>query len=756
MLVGNILAVSWPEVVQDGGALRRRSASSTTSSASSSWRSRSNHDGGRGAGHVGAVLGLPVLRLVRLRRHLVGGDRRRAAGVLLPDRAVGRRRCCTPTRIGTRLAIGWTMGTVVSALGVYLSLRARPADRRDDRLHLRAGADPDGGRRVPLSSGASAVRARRRAYGEHLVARYNHRMQCRNCGTEIADKAIICYRCGHGDDRSRAQGRCRSRRGGSPLVLARADRRAAGVLALYLGQASRTAANAEFCSWPPGSSARRRAGRCCSVGVLRRRRRRPLQPLKPPLDFRHARCPPGSDRRARPAHRPDRQGAVRDRPPRDQRSAAGRQRGLARSRRDRSSRTTRFLLRDRNSRYGTYVNGEQVTERALVARRPHPARPDRRRRDGVPARRHRARRSSARRRRRSATCGRSRRCSKACARSAPAACSTTCWRWCWIRRSRSAAPSAASSCWRAPTGELEFKMARGRGRDDAAGRQLRHQPEDSRGSLPHRRAAHRRRPARRRAGQRAHGHRRARHPQRAVRAAAARALPRQGRGRRARSGASACCISTAARRASLLSNSTRAALETLATEAAVAIENARLYRETMEKARMEQEMRIAAEIQQALLPEGRPQRRVLPRGGGIAAVPIDRRRLLRLRRSAERRARLRARRRRRQGAAGGAPERDDAGHLRGAGGVERSAVADHQPREPGALPPRHRVAVRDADVRRARSGRPADLLQRRPQSAAGRRARRTSAGSSAAARSSGCSRARPTRRRRSRSRPATG
>ena len=55
---------------------------------------------------------------------------------------------------------------------------------------------------------------------------------------------------------------------------------------------------------------------------------------------------------------------------------------------------------------------------------------------------------------------------------------------------------------------------------------------------------------------------------------------------------------------SLLSNSTRAALETLATEAAVAIENARLYRETIEKARMEQEMRIAAEIQQALLPKG--------------------------------------------------------------------------------------------------------------------------------------------------------
>ncbi|HVL69919.1 MAG TPA: SpoIIE family protein phosphatase [Vicinamibacterales bacterium] len=53
----------------------------------------------------------------------------------------------------------------------------------------------------------------------------------------------------------------------------------------------------------------------------------------------------------------------------------------------------------------------------------------------------------------------------------------------------------------------------------------------------------------------------------------------------------------------LLSSSTRTALETFATEAAVAIENARLYRETMEKAKMEQEMRIAAEIQQALLPK---------------------------------------------------------------------------------------------------------------------------------------------------------
>jgi sigma-B regulation protein RsbU (phosphoserine phosphatase) len=37
----------------------------------------------------------------------------------------------------------------------------------------------------------------------------------------------------------------------------------------------------------------------------------------------------------------------------------------------------------------------------------------------------------------------------------------------------------------------------------------------------------------------------------------------------------------------------------------VAIENARLYRDKLEKARMEQEMRIAAEIQQSLLPRAR-------------------------------------------------------------------------------------------------------------------------------------------------------
>jgi serine phosphatase RsbU (regulator of sigma subunit) len=57
-------------------------------------------------------------------------------------------------------------------------------------------------------------------------------------------------------------------------------------------------------------------------------------------------------------------------------------------------------------------------------------------------------------------------------------------------------------------------------------------------------------------------------------------------------------------RGALGSPSTRSALETLSTEAASAIENARLYREALERAKLEQELRMAASIQQALLPVG--------------------------------------------------------------------------------------------------------------------------------------------------------
>jgi serine phosphatase RsbU (regulator of sigma subunit) len=54
----------------------------------------------------------------------------------------------------------------------------------------------------------------------------------------------------------------------------------------------------------------------------------------------------------------------------------------------------------------------------------------------------------------------------------------------------------------------------------------------------------------------------------------------------------------------LVSAPARTALEALAAEAAAAIENARLYHQAVEKERLDQELAIASNIQQALLPEG--------------------------------------------------------------------------------------------------------------------------------------------------------
>ena len=59
-------------------------------------------------------------------------------------------------------------------------------------------------------------------------------------------------------------------------------------------------------------------------------------------------------------------------------------------------------------------------------------------------------------------------------------------------------------------------------------------------------------------------------------------------------------------RGTLLSRTARSGLTTLAAEAGIAIENARLYRSALEKARIDEELRIASQIQQALLPS--PQR----------------------------------------------------------------------------------------------------------------------------------------------------
>jgi hypothetical protein len=66
-------------------------------------------------------------------------------------------------------------------------------------------------------------------------------MQCRNCGTEIADKAIICYRCGTATtDPVRAPAPLQRRRS---LILSLALAVLFVLLALYMGQASRTVAD---------------------------------------------------------------------------------------------------------------------------------------------------------------------------------------------------------------------------------------------------------------------------------------------------------------------------------------------------------------------------------------------------------------------------------------------------------------------------------------------------------------------------------
>lgn len=59
-------------------------------------------------------------------------------------------------------------------------------------------------------------------------------------------------------------------------------------------------------------------------------------------------------------------------------------------------------------------------------------------------------------------------------------------------------------------------------------------------------------------------------------------------------------------RKSFRSSATQSALETLANEAAGAIENARLYREARERAKLEQDLYMAQEFQQALLPTAAP------------------------------------------------------------------------------------------------------------------------------------------------------
>lgn len=44
-------------------------------------------------------------------------------------------------------------------------------------------------------------------------------MQCRNCGTEIADNALICYRCGTATTEAKYKPHTPARRGSSSTIL---------------------------------------------------------------------------------------------------------------------------------------------------------------------------------------------------------------------------------------------------------------------------------------------------------------------------------------------------------------------------------------------------------------------------------------------------------------------------------------------------------------------------------------------------------
>ena len=94
-------------------------------------------------------------------------------------------------------------------------------------------------------------------------------MQCRNCGTEIADKAIVCYRCGTATtDPVRQAVPIRPRR--SPL-LSFVVAALLVLLALYLGYAGQVA-SADSGRWRAVAGVL--AGAAALIVVLRLVRRR--------------------------------------------------------------------------------------------------------------------------------------------------------------------------------------------------------------------------------------------------------------------------------------------------------------------------------------------------------------------------------------------------------------------------------------------------------------------------------------------------
>jgi hypothetical protein len=93
-------------------------------------------------------------------------------------------------------------------------------------------------------------------------------MQCRNCGTEIADKAIVCYRCGKATtDPVRQPAPVRRTRSALLSFVAAA---VLLLIALYIGQASRTAVRPE----PLRTAAGVLVGAAAAVLLIRIVRRR--------------------------------------------------------------------------------------------------------------------------------------------------------------------------------------------------------------------------------------------------------------------------------------------------------------------------------------------------------------------------------------------------------------------------------------------------------------------------------------------------
>ncbi len=155
-------------------------------------------------------------------------------------------------------------------------------------------------------------------------------------------------------------------------------------------------------------------------------------------------------------------------------------------------------------------------------------------------------------------------------------------------------------------------------------------------------------------------------------------------------------------RGALRSAHAQSALETLSAEAALAIENARLYREALDKAKFEQELKVAAAIQQSLLPVANREGAFFSTAAASIAcravggdfydyvdLPTGQLRLHRRRRGG-------------QGIAGGAARRGGARHVQRRGDLPGRRGAADDAAEPRAVPPRDRGAVPDQLLRHAR------------------------------------------------------